>query len=339
VPFESPELRMARVCSDERDGLIAILRDFANNGTAYIVPWSSLPLAVCMTEHDRALHQGVGEANACTPAQVRGVVSRLALSGALGPEAKLRECARSDADPTRRSDVELLLILHLLDRCGADLTALAGDWQTREAKSVVTAAAKAVGVKRQDISRRIGELATLIAPIGLVRTQGAGQPGWLRMLHNEIAAFGQGMLATAQASEPRLREHLEAVAQAAERAAQLAGAVLEMLDYAVLDICGTVKRWEFESPLLRKTIERLDLMLDEWPSLMHMAHDGLRMPAAEAAAAFKVLHAMLPPTPEVRPSSQQDIGASSASDVLERRLAAIGSMLSPSRPVAEIEHT
>jgi hypothetical protein len=158
---------MARVCSDERDGLIAILRDFANNGTAYIVPWSSLPLAVSMTEHDRALHKGVGEANACTPAQIRGVISRLALSGALGPDAKSRECARSDADPTRRSDIELLLILHLLDRCGADLSALAGDWQTREAKSVVTEAAnrgEAAGhfpanwrIGRADCPDRVGQ--------------------------------------------------------------------------------------------------------------------------------------------------------------------------------------
>jgi hypothetical protein len=51
VPFEARALRMARVCHDERDGLIAILRDFANNGTAYIVPWSSLPLD---GGHDRA---------------------------------------------------------------------------------------------------------------------------------------------------------------------------------------------------------------------------------------------------------------------------------------------
>ena len=59
VPFEAPALRMARVCDDERDGLIAILRDFANNGTAYIVPWTSLPLIATMTEHDLALHQAV----------------------------------------------------------------------------------------------------------------------------------------------------------------------------------------------------------------------------------------------------------------------------------------
>ena len=33
VPFEAAALRMARVCEDERDGLVAVLRDFANSGT------------------------------------------------------------------------------------------------------------------------------------------------------------------------------------------------------------------------------------------------------------------------------------------------------------------
>src|SRR5271170_4530684 len=95
VPFEAPALRMVRVCDDERDGLIAVLRDFANNGTAYIVPWTSLPLMASMTEHDMALHQAVGEARACTPAQVRAVVSGLALSGSLGAEAKAQEAERT----------------------------------------------------------------------------------------------------------------------------------------------------------------------------------------------------------------------------------------------------
>ena len=107
VPFEAPALQMARVCDDERDGLIAILRDFANNGTAYIVPWTSLPLMASMTEHDMALHQAVGEARASTPTQVRAVVSTLALSGSLGPEAKAREgeCARGRPDQARRCRV------------------------------------------------------------------------------------------------------------------------------------------------------------------------------------------------------------------------------------------
>jgi hypothetical protein len=121
VPFESPALRMARVCDDERDGLIAVLRDFANNGTAYIVPWSSLPLMAPMTDHDKAVHAAVGETRACTPAKVRAVISKLALSGALGPEAKAREGERSRADQRGLADIELILILHLLDSSGADL--------------------------------------------------------------------------------------------------------------------------------------------------------------------------------------------------------------------------
>ena len=43
VPFEAPALRMARVCDDERDGLIAALHDFANSGTAGLATiWSML---------------------------------------------------------------------------------------------------------------------------------------------------------------------------------------------------------------------------------------------------------------------------------------------------------
>lgn len=58
VPFETPALRMARVCEDERDGMIAILRDFANNGTSYIVPWTNLPLMVTMSRVGRCLAPG-----------------------------------------------------------------------------------------------------------------------------------------------------------------------------------------------------------------------------------------------------------------------------------------
>src|SRR5690348_6808165 len=161
VPFEAPALRMARVCDDERDGLIAILRDFANNGTAYIVPWASLPLVASLTDHDMALHTAVREHRATTPAQVRAVISRLALAGALGPEAKAREGERARIEQSGLADVELVLILHLLDSSGADLAKLMADparWRDTEAKSAVAATAIAVGVKRQDIYCRIGEL-------------------------------------------------------------------------------------------------------------------------------------------------------------------------------------
>jgi hypothetical protein len=330
VPFEAPALCMARVCDDERDGLIAVLRDFANNGTAYIVPWTSLPLIAAMNEHDLALHEAVREGKASTPAQVRAVVSKLALSGALGPEAKVREAERGQVERDGLADVELILILHLLDGCGADLAALMADparWREKEAKSAVAAAAATLGVKRQDIYRRIGEFAKLLSPVGLVSTPGASQSGWLRVLHNEIEAFGQGMENAARSGSPDAGSHLLAIAETAKRTARLSGIVLGMLDYAVLDIGGTIRRWNTELPVLKQAIDRLSLTLDEWPSLMKLARDAMRSQPDEVVRQLRVLRAMLPRLPDGDPGDDQATDGHAVADTLGARLSIIRSML------------
>jgi hypothetical protein len=332
VPFEAPALQMARVCDDERDGLIAILRDFANNGAAYVVPWANLPLITAMNQRDMALHQAVGEAKACTPAQVRAVVRTLALSGVLGPEAKAREKASSQAEQTRAADIELILVLHLLDGCGAHLAALAAHpsrWRASEAKAAVAAAAASIGVKRQDIHRRLGEFAALLGPVGLPVGEGESQAGWLRVLHDEITDFGNSTAAAAASAWPEVGAQLAAIADAAGRTAQLAGIVLGMLDYAVLDIAGTIRRWDSELPVLRQAIDRLSLMLDEWPSLMKSTRDALRGPAGHAAEQLLLVRSMLPRLPESDQS--QRAGAADATQsvarALGKRLAAIRAML------------
>jgi hypothetical protein len=343
VPFEAPALRMAQVCDDERDGMIAILHDFANNGSMYIVPWNNLPLMASMTTHDAVLHKGISESKATSPAQVRDVVCRLALSGALGPEAQARESERSRGDQTRLVEVELVLILHLLDRSGSDLAGLVADparWRDRDAKAALNAAARAVAVRRRDIYRRISELARLLTPVGLVAADGAIQPGWLRVLHDEIEGFGEGVAVTDDADPPNVREYLASVAEAAKRAAQLSGIVLSMIDYTVLDIDATMRRWNTELPTLRQTIERLTALLDEWPSLMKWVHDAQRGPPDGLIRELRALHSVLPRLPSAEaPSASQESGDRtrmlSVSRVLGVRLAAIWSMLH--RPHA-VEH-
>ena len=114
------------------------------------------------------------------------MVGALALTGALKDlEAKSREVARTEAERGRFADVELLLILHLLSTCGADLTNLVADparWRDKDAKSAVAAAAVAVGVKRKDIQPRIVELTALLAPVGLVGSGEMIQADWCRVL-------------------------------------------------------------------------------------------------------------------------------------------------------------
>jgi hypothetical protein len=339
VPFEAPALQMARVCDDERDGLIAILRDFANNGTAYIVPWTSLPLMASLTDHDVALHQAVDAARASTPAQMRAVVSDLALSGKLGPEARARESEHVRAHRSGLADVELVLILHLLDSNGADLATLMADparLSDAGAKVAVAAVATTLGVKRKDICQRIAEFAKLLAPVGLVTTQGAILSGWLRVLHDEIDAFGQSIATCAPPDSQEAAAHLAAVAKSAERTARLSGIVLDMLDYAVLDIGGTIRRWNTELPVLRQAIDRLSLTLDEWPALMKAVNDALRDPSNEAAAQLRILRSMLPQVADTDPSGGDravdgSTGSPSVSRVLGARLSKIWSMLRNSR--------
>jgi hypothetical protein len=343
VPFEAPALRSARVCDDERDGLIAILRDFANNGAAYIVPWTSLPLMATMTDHDMALHTAVCETKASTPAKVRAVISDLALSGALGQEAKAHEIQRAETDRAGLADVELVLILHLLDSCGADLTTLAADparWRDFDSKDAVAAAAAAVGIKRQDIYRRIAELTRLLAPVGLITADGAIQSGWLRALHNEVEGFGQNLAMQQLPDTPDADRYLTAIVESAQRTARLSAAVFGMLDYAVLDIAGTVRRWTTERQVLRQAIDRLSLVLDEWPPLMKSLHDVLRGPPDELHAKLRVLASMVPRTPDADRAGAAaepdgDAGSLPVSDLLGVRLATIWSMLRASRSVRQ----
>ena len=338
VPFEAPALRMARVCDDERDGLIAILRDFANNGTVYIVPWKSLPLMAPMTDHDMAMHVAVGKTKASTPEQVRAVVAALALSGALGPEAKSREAARTEAERGRFADVELLLILHLLNTCGADLTNLVADparWRDKDAKSAVAAAAVAVGVKRKDIQPRIAELTALLAPVGLVGSEEMIQAGWLRVLRDEIQEFSQSLVPLSPAS-PQADAHLQALAESAKGTVQLAGIVINMLDYSVLDITGTIRRWQTELPTLKQALARLALMLDEWPALIKSVHDVLRGPPDGVASGLRSLRSALTKLPDMAPAAPDRASpagpdAGSVSQVLAARLSPIWAMLHPRR--------
>jgi hypothetical protein len=330
VPFAAPALRLARVCDDERDGLIAVLRDFANNGAAYIVPWTSLPLVVALTEHDAAIHAAVNETRASTPEQVRSVVQELALSGALGAEARSRELERSQQDRATLEDMELVLVLHLLDSCGADLAKLASDparWRDVHATSAVSVASTMLGVARRDVYRRLAELMKLLTPIGLVSDDSRMHPGWLRVLQGEIASFATTL--AAQPVVPDAGAHLSRIAQAAERTARLSGTVLNILDYAVLDITGTLRRWDAEQPVLRQAIDRLSQTLDEWPAIMKAVRDALRCPTDAMIAQLRSVRAVLREQAEAGlPDGAGNAAHGSATRLLATRLSAIMSLIS-----------
>ena len=165
---------------------------------------------------------------------------------------------------------------------------------------------------------------------------GVDPPGWLRVLHDEIDGFGQSMATASRSGSPDVDVHLAAIAEAARRTAEVSGVVLAMLDYAVLDIGGTIRRWNTELPVLRQAIERLSLMLDEWPSPMKLARDALRGPSDEMPTQLRMVRSMLPRMPiSSHPAGimrwTAAPGSPSVSDLLGARLSRIWSMLRASR--------
>jgi hypothetical protein len=328
IPFETPALRIRRVCDDERDGLIANLRDFANKGTTYIVPWSSLPLIANMTEHDMALHKGIAENRPSTPEEVRAVVSKLALAGALGPQAKAREAERGRTGKTQLADLELVLILHLLGSGGADPAALVGDHAGAAAEDVRVS----LSIKRQEIYQRVSDFAKLLVPVGLAANEGTLNPGWLRVLHGEIEAFARDCASCAQAGHPDGKPALDAISKSAARTARTSDTVLSILDYATLDIRGTIRRWETDQPVLKQVIDRLSVMLDEWPALMGAVHEAIRAPEADMVVQLNRLRTALPAATDVGEAgedaaSESNEEAASIHQALAARLSTIWAAL------------
>jgi hypothetical protein len=157
--------------------------------------------------------------------------------------------------------------------------------------------------------------------VGLVATTGTIQTGWLRALYNEISGFSRGEALTTMRDPPDAVPYVQAIITSAQRATDICGWVLGIIDYAVLDIAGTIKRWPREQPALRLAIERLSLMLDEWPSFMKLVHDALRASPETIVGELKVLRHVLPQVPESGPAEPGGgKPVPSASDVLASRL-------------------
>ncbi len=90
--------------------------------------------------------------------------------------------------------------------------------------------------------------------------------------------------------------------------------------------------------MLRQAIERLSMMLDEWPSLMKMARDARRGTTDGAIEQLRILRSMLPRLADSAASVEDaaaahDAGSAPVSAALAERLSTICSMLCASRSV------
>ncbi len=330
VPFENPALLNARVCEDERDGLIALLRDFADNGAIYVVPWADVPKVVPLSVRDSALHQVIAENVAVTPEAIVAAVHQVAASGLLGEEAAARESARARAENHRQAELHAVLLFHLLESTGADITALVGDPALREAaeaREVVSVAARRLGLPRPDLYDRTGALAKLLLPVGFAAQSGPVAPGWLRGLHLDIEGFAADILQRAAAAPSEVVLDLEAVAHSASATTGLSGTVLGLIDRAILDPRTTVTRWDAERVILKRAVDRLWWTLDAWPDILRLGRDALHGPPGELPERLPVMRAVLP-KPPTQPPPAPPVPLKSTASALAGKLSSVWARLS-----------
>ncbi|MGH7078034.1 MAG: hypothetical protein ACREFU_08030 [Acetobacteraceae bacterium] len=300
VPFETPALRFARVREDERHRLVALLHDFADNGSVLVVPWDALPTVVAMSARDAALHTAIAEAKAVTPDAIRSVMASLATSGALGAEAQARQATRTRVESQRQSDMQAILLFHLLRTGGADLTPLLTDPQASSAaaKREVRRAAASLRIGRREIYSRAVDLARIVLPVGSPPNIGPARPGWLRLLSNDVSVFGAEAEARGANAMPEAAHHLHALASEVSSAMDLSRTVLHAIDGALEDIRPTIRSGEAEFPLIRRAIDRLSWTLDGWPEIVSTGREILAGPAGEAVDRLLLLRRLLPAIPE-----------------------------------------
>lgn len=300
VPFETPALRFARVREDERHHLVALLHDFADNGSVLVVPWDALPGVVAMSARDVALHTAIAEAKAATPDAIRSVMASLATSGALGAEAQARQAANARAESWRQTEMQAILLFHVLRAGGADLAPLIADptGSSAAAKREVQRAAASLRIGRHEVYRRAVDLARIVLPVGSPANIGPPRPGWLRLLSNDVSAFGEEAEARGANALPEAAHHLHALANDVSSAVEVSRTVLHAIDGALEDIRPTIRGGGAEFLLIRRAIDRLSWALDGWPEVVTTGREIMAGPAGEAVDRLLLLRRLLPAMPE-----------------------------------------
>lgn len=256
VPFKTRELFAARVRSDRRDGLVMLLRDFAGNGSTFVLPWRDVPVVTPITAYDRALHGAIGEAGASTPAAVRAALRHV-------PEDGGAEAAAEGADAKRIGEIHAALLVCLLRDLGFDLDLLQGAGRGGAAGERLRAVVSRAGAGPAELLRHTERLAQDLVLLGLPQSAGP-----MRRLHAEIAAFERHLRRRVGAATAEARPYYLSLVRAAGDTLDCAQAALATIDQALAGLARRAPRWAETQSLIRAELDRLGWVQDGWEQVL-----------------------------------------------------------------------
>ncbi len=255
VPFETPALFAARVRA-ERNELVVLMPNFSDSGSLYVVPWKDVPSVVPMRAFDCALHEAIGESDACSPWAVRAAVRRVA--------AKSGEAAQLlvEAETERRllTEIQTALLTNFASQMAGDLVR---EGAADCVAGLLRRTAATAGTTANELFRRTECLAHELLPLGLTAA-----PGPLRRLHLELAAFARHLQRRTDAAPAETQQYLCKMMRAAIETLQSSAASLAAIDRSLVRVAAALWDWRDEQPGIRATIRRLAWLQDGWEQVL-----------------------------------------------------------------------
>jgi hypothetical protein len=272
APFTTPSLALSRVRPDERHGLVLLMPNMGGADGAYVIPWAAVTEVITMSVHDRALHEEVREARAVTPDAMRTAALKVARTGLAGTRAALAAEATLEAEEEQYAETHFLLILALLNALGMSsrhLVTLKSDsreWQD-QARAMLNRAAGQMQIETSVIYDRIGALARMLTPIGLVVSR---QEGRLRRLMHALTDFRDTLDDWSLNDQSETSPYAAFAAEVAELTVDVAETTFASLDRAVGDIPQLIVQWGKAAVLVHRAAARLSWLLDGWDYVLAM---------------------------------------------------------------------
>lgn len=296
VPFEAPDLLGTRVRDDENNQRLALLFDFAGNGSTFVLPWRELPRSFALRPLDGALHTLVNALPFITPARLAAGISDVRVSGAAGQAARAAELERRAREEARAERMGLVLTRNVVERMGLRAEALSmGALHRPELER----ACLAHGMTPQRMGDDLHRLCTLIAPLGLPESLMEDAAGPLRILAGQMIAFishcryRAGRIGT-PADDAFAYGFAAGIAEAAQTAADR---IVGIVDADLANLPATLAAWNRRERVLAAAMRQLHAILDGWDAVVAL-HAGVwdLPPAATVSkpAALRMLIEELP---------------------------------------------
>ncbi len=292
VPFESGHLLGSRVRQDVRDGLVALLRDFSNSGSTYVVPWAMVPRTVVMTWFDGALHSRVAQLRSLSPSAIQHAADEAAAAGEAGHAVQCDEMARRQREEDRLTALAEVLSGRALRAIGISVEMLDRGEVSRQQ---LEEACRGHGLAPEDLVTTLEACAKLAMPVGVAGALGGTLAGPLRMTLEQLRQLAAHLDRRIAVVGPAERELYGSARTAAEASVELGTSILARVDAKLDRILATIGGWKTGQAELTRWLLQLEMILDGWPSVLGF-HAGVIDPPAGVKGTRAAILAAIAPT-------------------------------------------